>query len=401
LSRSSATSRTHGVSAPTGSSPPSFKRDALTWVAYSLLFVYAYAQSSLGPVMPYLRSELGFGYTTASLHLSAFATGMIVAGSSAAWFVRHRSRRDLMWTGAAGLAFGTVGLMLAPAAWASVGSALAMGWLGSWMLVAVQAALSELHGAMGARALLEANVGASIGSGAVASVLTALARQGADWRLAFVVPLVLLAAVAFRGRAEPVDDIGAQGTPGKAGGRLPVRFWIFSGLIFIGVGVEWTIGFWAATYLVDEAALSAEGATGAVTALFIAIIAGRIYASRLTLRRAPEKLLVLSYALTAAGFPLFWLAPAVPLRVAGLVVAGLGIANLFPLGLALALAAAPNNRDAASARCSTAGGIALVILPLLVGSIADAASISLAFGVVPALLLAAAATGWGGVRASS
>ncbi len=172
-------------------------------------------------------------------------------------------------------------------------------------------------------------------------------------------------------------------------------------LIFLGVGIEWTIGFWAASFLTDEAGLSSAAATAAVSALFGAMIASRMFASRLAQSGSAQRLLILSFALAGMGFPLFWLAPSAIFQIPGLVVVGLGTANLFPLGLSLALAAVPGDRDAGSARCSTAGGIALVMFPLLVGSIADRTSIFLAFAIVPILVALAAVTGLAAARASS
>jgi len=63
--------------------PPatSFTRDRFTWLAYGMLAYFAYMQAALGPLMPFLRDELHLSYTVSGLHLSAFALGMVLAGS--------------------------------------------------------------------------------------------------------------------------------------------------------------------------------------------------------------------------------------------------------------------------------------------------------------------------------
>lgn len=53
--------------------------------------------------MPALREELGLSYTVASLHFSAFAAGMILAGLVGDRIVRRYGRATVFWTGAAGL----------------------------------------------------------------------------------------------------------------------------------------------------------------------------------------------------------------------------------------------------------------------------------------------------------
>jgi MFS family permease len=81
--------------------PPPFRRDELTWFAFGMLGFYSYLLSGLGPLMPSLREELGLSYTIASLHFSAFAGGMILAGLVGDRVVRHYRRTKVFWGGAA------------------------------------------------------------------------------------------------------------------------------------------------------------------------------------------------------------------------------------------------------------------------------------------------------------
>jgi fucose permease len=77
--------------------------------------------------------------------------------------------------------------------------------------------------------------------------------------------------------------------------------------------------------------------------------------------------------------------------VAGLVATGLGVANLYPLALARALARAPGNAERASARAALASGSAILAAPFALGALADATSLGAAQAVVPILVLSAAA----------
>jgi len=75
----------------------------------------------------------------------------------------------------------------------------------------------------------------------------------------------------------------------------------------------------------------------------------------------------------------------------GLFITGLGIANLFPLSLALTLAAAPGRTDAANARAQLLGGLVVIAAPFLLGSLADNLGLTAAFGtVLPLIALCAA-----------
>jgi fucose permease len=124
-----------------------------------------------------------------------------------------------------------------------------------------------------------------------------------------------------------------------------------------------------------------------VSVFLMAMLGGRFVGSRLARRFSSAALLLGAVLLLLLGFPLFWLAPAVPLNVAGLLIAGLGVANLFPMAITLALATAPEQADLASARALLAGAIAVLTAPLLLGQLADQFGIHGAFGIVSLLII--------------
>ncbi|MCA9880800.1 MAG: hypothetical protein KC442_23545, partial [Thermomicrobiales bacterium] len=84
---------------PNSSSAATFVRDQRTWAAYLLLGVLAYMETVLGPVMPFLREELGISYAVASLHFSAIAVGAIIAGLLGDRVVRRVGRGGALWGG--------------------------------------------------------------------------------------------------------------------------------------------------------------------------------------------------------------------------------------------------------------------------------------------------------------
>ena len=75
---------------------------------------------------------------------------------------------------------------------------------------------------------------------------------------------------------------------------------------------------------------------------------------------------------------------------------GLGVATLFPMALSLAMASAPGASHRASARASLAGGVAVLLAPYALATLADAVGVRLGFLIVVALLAAAAAVTLGG-----
>jgi cyanate permease len=101
-------------------------------------------------------------------------------------------------------------------------------------------------------------------------------------------------------------------------------------------------------------------------------------------------LLWTSLAVTAGGFVVVWLSGVPAVAIAGLLVCGVGVGNLYPLSLALTLAAAPRNTDTANARTQLLGGTVVTTAPYLLGSLADQVGVRAAFGVEAALVAACA-----------
>jgi fucose permease len=120
-------------------------------------------------------------------------------------------------------------------------------------------------------------------------------------------------------------------------------------------------------------------------------VVGRVGASLLARIWSDRLLLWLAFGAALIGFPLYWLALAPALSIAGLLIAGLGVANFYPLMLSLALSVTPLQSDAASARIALGSGSAMLSMPLLLGWIADQVSIQQAYSIVVALLALAIA----------
>jgi fucose permease len=122
---------------------------------------------------------------------------------------------------------------------------------------------------------------------------------------------------------------------------------------------------------------------------FGAMIAGRILGSRLARRRSSSRLLLGCIVVALAGFPFFWLAGSSWISLAGLFVAGIGIANFYPLTVASATGALPEAVERVASRLAISGGGALLLTPLAVGVISDAVGMQWGLGIVMPLLVGA------------
>ena len=124
-----------------------FMHDRFTWQSYLMLAYFAYMQTSLGPLMPFLRGELNLNYSVAGLHFSAFAMGMVLAGATGDRAATRWGRWRLFWGGGGGMAIGAVAFGLGSVPAMTISSAFVMGLLGAFLLVMIQSTLSDHHGA--------------------------------------------------------------------------------------------------------------------------------------------------------------------------------------------------------------------------------------------------------------
>jgi MFS family permease len=368
--------------------PPEFRRDRLTWVAYVMLAWFAYLQAAPGLVVVHLRDELDLSYSTGGLHVAAFAAGSMLAGLVSARLERVLGRRTIFWSAAAVMGAGTIALTAGRVAAVTVGSVLVMGVGGGLLLVTIQAALADRHGERRAVALGEANVAASVAYVLLIGGLSLAAALHVGWRVGLLASLVVPVLAWWGNRRLAID---APPPPsGIAAGRLPGVFWVAAGMLFFAAAAEWCITAWGATFTEDAADVSTDTAVALMAGYYGGVLIGRVGGSRLARRHDPARLLALALAVTAAGFAVLWPSTGPAQALVGLSLLGLGLGNLFPLGLSVTVALAPGRSALASARAVLVTSLAVLLAPLTVGTLADATSLTAAFAVVPAALALAA-----------
>ena len=374
-----------------------FRRDRATWVCYLLLGYFSLMVGATGALLPSLRLELGLTFTQASQHPSVYAVGLLLASFVTGRLSSRLGSRTLLWGGAVGMAAGAAVVMAAPSFFWSLFGFFLMGGLGALTLIEVSATLSALHGPNRARAIGEANVLASFCTVLAPLCVGGAVATGLGWRVGVgLVPAALLVIGAVFWRT-PVPQTAPPGR--TVAGRLPGRFWRFWTLLILCVAVEFGVLFWAAEYLQDVGFVTPATAPLGLSAFFLAMLLGRAAGTRLAGRVGDKPLLLVSLGLALAGFLAYWLGGAAWAQFAGLFVCGLGVANLYPFTISLALGSVSGPSGRASARASFGSGLAILLAPFALGALADLSSLRAAQTVLPVCLILAAANVFWAMRA--
>ena len=335
-----------------------------------------------------LKEELGLTYTISSLHFTAFAVGILLIGAGGHTLIQRIGRQQSLWLGLFGMSLSTVFLLLGKSPVITIGASFLMGWIGSLILAIVPAALADQHGEMRAVALSEANVIASLFATSAPLMVGWFTRSLDSWQLPLGImaftPLVLFLGL---GKNLHLLTTSSDEEPTRSRQSLPTLFWLYWMAIVLGVSVEFCMVFWSADYLEQVLGLIKADAAQAVSLFLAAMIVGRIVGSRLVQRFSTSGVVVISIVMASIGFLIFWSTENILLGLSGLFLTGLGVANLYPLILSLAIGAAKGNTIQAGARATLASGTAILALPLALGRFADAVGIRSAYGIVVLLLV--------------
>lgn len=364
-------------------------RNALTWYCYLALGFFTYLVSIQGNILPFLQAELALDYAAVSLHTSAIAVGMITVGLFGDRLTRAFGRRAMVAAGCFGASVAAVLLAVAPTAWATIGSCLAFGLVGALIPAIVPAILSDVHRDGADIAITESN--ASSYAFAILAPLIAgvAAAAGWSWRIVPLAGAVMGALILAAFARTPVPD--NPGNSRGASGRLSGCFWAYWAMLACGVAVEFSILLWAPAFLERVVGLSASAAALGAASFFAAMLIGRTAGIGLIRAFDGRRIFLGAVATALVGFAAYWGAVWPPAVLAGLFVVGLGASALFPLALSFAMASAGEAPDRAATRTMLAPGLAILLSPPLLGSIADRFGLAAAQLATPVFLLAAVA----------
>lgn len=375
----------------------SFRRDRLTLTLDGAFVTWGWFLYAFTPTVPLIAQEQGISYGTAGLHGTAMAVGSVVSGLATPVVARRYGRRLQFLAGTVAIVVGIALLVSGATLLATLPACFAMSLGGNLTITAAQPALVVHHGAGGPSAVTEAN-GIGSGVGLLAPLAVGLTvAVGWGWRPAVAATVLFAVAVGIAVGTLRDDPALARPAPvartdRPAEVRFPPELCFFWASMVCASAIEFSTTFWAADLLRERTGASDSVSTAAVSGLIGGMTAARFVLGPLASRKAPEKLLLGSYAVALVGWGVFWTATSPVGAVVGLVVAGAGYGAMYPMSIALVLRAAGNRPDKAQGIASLGIGLATGVAPFALGALADHVGMHRAFVVVAGLIVVGAAT---------
>ncbi|WP_431838633.1 MFS transporter [Cellulomonas sp. Y8] len=392
---------------------PRLHRDRFTLTLDGVFVTWGWLLYSFNPSVPLLAAELGVSNAQAGLHGTAMAVGAVVAAALTPWTVLRLGRRAAL--AGAGVLI-AVGIGLLTSGWtlpATLSGMVVVSVGGNVAVSAAQAGLVLHHGRTASAAVTEANgVGSGIGLLGPLAVGACVAA-GWGWRPAVAVTAALALATAVAVRLLPEEgalrrpEVGVRAradqrgsrTGAAAAGRAVLASRWFLVAVVAALALENATTYWATDLVRDRTGAGAGIATATTAGLVAGMTLIRFVVGPLSLRVSPARLLTASFGVAIAGWAVLWTATSASVALAGLFLAGLGYGAQYPLGIALLLGAAGGATDAAQARATVGGGVAVGLAPFLLGALADAVGSHTAFLVVPVLAVVGGVAAVAGGRA--
>ncbi len=368
------------------------RRGLLTWSVFTTIVAISMVQGALGPLLPLIGAEMPMTHTVESFHI----TGLAAGGMFTALVIEQVRRRVGRWrviflavligVGAGALLNQATSPVMTVAGITLVGISV------SGVLIAGQTLLVARHPGRGAKFIGEANVAFSVGAVAATSLLPLMVVWW-GWRSFPLAQILLLAVVAAplllasreEARAVPERELQDPARSSPAA-RRPAFSYV---ALCSAAVVEWSLIFWLPTYLTQVTGLGELVAAQLTAVMFIAVMITRFLGSALMNRVGAGPVLVGSALMTILTVALLLVTSTVGAATVVVILVGIAVANIYPAGMALVVAAHPTRADHAVARASVLLSLSVIVFPIILGRLADAFGLQRAFLTVPVIALAA------------
>jgi MFS family permease len=379
--------------------------DRATWFGYAGGATAGYLAYTIAAVAPYIGAQLGLTDAQIGLHSTAVAAGLVVAGAMVANLATGFGEARVRALALAAIVVGVLLLGPAPALVATLIAAALIGLGVGTVLGYTNATLGRPGGRLAQKRLARGGVASIVASFVGPALVAAGAASGIGWWLGVVPALGLILVLALELRLEPPIETSMPAMEDVRRPRRPVAlpggFWLAWSFCVGVVGIEFGIVFWAAPLVQRQVGIALPEATAVATLFVVGMLAGRLALGLgLGASNAIRRSAWLALGLAGVGAGIVWVATTTLVAAAGLLLAGAGVAVLYPLGVTAALASMPEEPARAGTRLTMANGLAVLVAPFMLGAIADVAGVTTGWATILALVAASSMLAFGLGRGS-
>jgi predicted MFS family arabinose efflux permease len=227
-----------------------------------------------------------------------------------------------------------------------------------------------------------------VGGLAGAALMSALLAIGVPLAVAAAFIAAMLIALVLWLRSGLLDDGPVTETAEKAAFGMPHALaWLLGLMCFASFLAEGAMLDWSAVFLRDFRGFAAASAGFGYACFSVAMATGRLAGDRLIARHGPVWAVRTGALLAVGGFLLVAWVPSAAVALLGFVLIGLGASNIVPVMFSAAGRLPGTSPAIAIATATTLGYAGLLSGPALIGFVAHASSLPVAFAAVAGLLV--------------
>ena len=355
-----------------------------------IFLVSGIAMSTWAPMVPYVKVRLGLDDAQLGAALLAFGGGSMLSMPFVGWLAHRLGNRAVIMSAGLLMCLALPALAQVSTVTMLVGTLLYFGVMLGAVDVAMNAYAVEVERRSGDRLMSGFHGLFSVGGLSGAALLSGLlalglALPGAAITIAIALALtVLWLRNGLRGEASSGGvDVAENSRPGMP----PTRAWLLGLMCFVSFMTEGSMLDWSALFLRDVRGMASASAGFGYACFSVAMAAGRFSGDRLIARHGPGWVVRMGAAVAVAGFLLVACVPLTMTTLLGFVLIGLGASNIVPVMFSAA-GRLPGTPAAVSiATATTLGYVGLLSGPALIGFVAHASSLSVAFVAMAGLLV--------------
>jgi predicted MFS family arabinose efflux permease len=347
------------------------------------------ATSSWAPMVPFAKERLGLDEGALGFILLALGGGSTVAMPLAGMAIHYWGSRRVVTCMALATCVALPFLAVAPSPLLLALTLFAFGAALGAMDVAMNAQAIAVQHAMARPIMSSFHALFSVGGIAGAAVVSGFLRAGVGLATCTTIIAAALAVMAIVEQRHLVVDRGsAEGTTFTIVPKAAVL--LLGALCFLSFLGEGAVLDWSAVFLREQRHVDVSLAGMGYAAFSVAMTICRFSGDAVTHRFGSRHVLRVGGALAAGGFLAVALLPWTFAALAGFIIIGIGAANIVPVLFSGAGHVPGVPPGIALATVTTIAYTGLLLGPALIGFVADATSLPVAFVLVAAMFGAVA-----------